>query len=107
MSSRGIQKKEGGPDSCFDNQSSSVNLNELAKKARKIYCNFECQRRSHTMTEINLNRAQITKTLLSLCVFQVCGTLYLEAGQRPVSISAPESTRPWVNWARSLLPVVL
>ena len=45
-----------------DNQSSSVTLNELAKKARKIYCNFEFQRRSHTMTEINLNRAQITKT---------------------------------------------
>ena len=62
-SSRDIQKKEGGPDSRLvsDNQSSSVTLNELAKKARKIYCNFEFQRRSHTMTEINLNRAQITK----------------------------------------------
>ena len=32
-------------------------------KARKIYCNFEFQRRSHTMTEINLNRAQMTKTV--------------------------------------------
>ena len=35
-SSGDIQKKEGGPDSCFGNQSSSVTLNELAKKARKI-----------------------------------------------------------------------
>ena len=32
-----IQKKEGGPDrSVSDNQSSSVTLNELAMKARKI-----------------------------------------------------------------------
>ena len=61
QSSRDRQKKEGVSDSCFDNQSSSVTLNELAKKARKIYCNFEFQRRSPTMTEINLNRAQITK----------------------------------------------
>ena len=51
-SSRDFQKKEYGPDSCSDNQSSSLTLNELAKKARKIYCNFEFQRRSHTMTEI-------------------------------------------------------
>ena len=59
-----IQKKEGGGGQTAvpDNQSSSATLNELAKKARKIYCNFEFQRRSHTMTEINLNRAQITKT---------------------------------------------
>ena len=36
-SSRDIQKKEGGPDRpVSDNQSSSVTLNELAKKARKI-----------------------------------------------------------------------
>ena len=36
-SSENIQKKEGGPDrSVSDNQSSSVTLNELAKKARKI-----------------------------------------------------------------------
>ena len=62
-SSRYIQKKEGGPTAVSDNQSSSVTLNELAKKARKIYCNFKFQRRSHTMTEINLNRAQITKTV--------------------------------------------
>ena len=55
-SSGDIQKKDGGLDSC-------VTLNELANKARKIYCNFEFQRRSHTMTEINLNRAQITKTV--------------------------------------------
>ena len=55
-SSTDIQKKEGGP-AVSDNQSSLVTLNELAKKARKIYCNFEFQRRSHTMTEINLNMA--------------------------------------------------
>ena len=37
MSSENIQKKEGGPDrSVSDNQSSSVTLNELAMKARKI-----------------------------------------------------------------------
>ena len=36
-SSENIQKKEGGPDRSFsDNQSSSVTLNELAMKARKI-----------------------------------------------------------------------
>ena len=62
-SSRDIQKKEGGQTAVSDNQSSSVTLNELAKKARKIYCNFGFQRRSHTMSEINLNRAQITKTV--------------------------------------------
>ena len=56
-SSRDIQKKVG-QTAVSDNQSSSVTL----KKARKIYCNFEFQR-SHTMTEINLNRAQITKTV--------------------------------------------
>ena len=61
-SSRDIQKKEGGGQTAVsDNQSSSVTLDKLAKKARKIYCNFEFQRRSHTMTDINLNRAQITK----------------------------------------------
>ena len=36
-SSENIQKKEGGPDrSVSDNQSSSVTLNELAMKARKV-----------------------------------------------------------------------
>ena len=36
-SSENIQKKDGGPDrSVSDNQSSSVTLNELAMKARKI-----------------------------------------------------------------------
>ena len=36
-SSENIQKKEGGPDrSVPDNQSSSVTLNELAMKARKM-----------------------------------------------------------------------
>ena len=55
-----------GRTAVSDNQSSSVTLNELANKARKIYCNFEFefQRRSiNTMTEIDLNRAQINKTV--------------------------------------------
>ena len=63
-SSRNIQKKECGPDrSVSDNQSSSVTLNELAVKAIIIYCNFEFQPRSHTMTDINLNGVQMTKTV--------------------------------------------
>ena len=62
-SSRDIQNRRVGQTAVSDNQSSSVTLNELANKTRKIYCNFEFQRRSHTMTEINLNRAQITKTV--------------------------------------------
>ena len=62
-SSRDIQKREVGQTAVSDNQSSLVTLNELAKKARKIYCNFEFQRRSPTMTETNLNMAQITKTV--------------------------------------------
>ena len=61
-----IQTKEGGQTAVSDNQSSSVTLNELAKKARKIYCNFEFQQRSHTMTEINLNTSQITKTVYNI-----------------------------------------
>ena len=53
-SSANIQKKEGGPDkSVSDNQSHSVTLNELALKARKAYCNFKLQQRSHIMTDIN------------------------------------------------------
>ena len=36
-SSENIQKKEGGPDrSVSDNQSSSVTMNELAMRARKM-----------------------------------------------------------------------
>ena len=63
-SSRNIQKKERGPDrSVLDNQSSLVTLNELAEKAIIIYCNSEFQKRSHTMTNINLNGAQITNCL--------------------------------------------
>ena len=55
-SSENIQKKECGPDrSVSDNQSSSVTLNELVMKARKSYCNFKFQKRSHTVTEINQN----------------------------------------------------
>ena len=62
-SSESIQKKEGGPDrSVSDNQSSSVTLNELAMKARK-YCYFEIQQGSHTLTDMNLNGVQITKTV--------------------------------------------
>ena len=58
-----FKRKMVGQTAVSDNKSSSVTLNELAKKARKIYCNFEFQRRSHTKTEINLNRAQIIKTV--------------------------------------------
>ena len=66
-SDRNIQKKECGPDrSVSDNQSSSVTLNEQAVNAIIIYCNFEFQQRSHTMTDINLNVAQITKGLDTL-----------------------------------------
>ena len=56
-----FKRKRVGQTAVSDNQSSSVTLNELANKARKIYCNFDFQGRSHTMTEINLNRAQLTK----------------------------------------------
>ena len=63
-SSTNIQKKQCGPDrSVSDNQFSSVTLNELAEKAIIIYCNFEFQQRSHTMTDINLNEAQITEAV--------------------------------------------
>ena len=58
-----FKRKMMGQTAVSDNQSTSVTLNELAKKARKMYCYFEFQRLSHTMTEINLNRAQITKTV--------------------------------------------
>ena len=51
-SSGDIQRKRVGQTAVSDNQSSSVTLNQLANKARKIYCNFEFQRRSHTVTEI-------------------------------------------------------
>ena len=62
-SSENIQKKEGGPDrSVSNNQSSSVTLNELAMKPEK-YCNFEFQQGSHTLTDININGVQITKTV--------------------------------------------
>ena len=59
-SSENIQKKDGGPDRYVsDNQSFSVTLNERATKARKSYCNFKLQQRSHTMTDINPNEVQI------------------------------------------------
>ena len=57
-----IPNEEGGPDrTVLDNQSSSATLNKLAMKARK-YCNFEFQQGCHTLTDINLNGVQITKT---------------------------------------------
>ena len=62
-SSEDIQRKRVGQTAVSDNQSSSVTLNQLANKARKINSNFEFQRRSHTMTERNLNRVQTTKTV--------------------------------------------
>ena len=58
-----FKRKRVGQTAVSDNQSSSVTLNELPKKARKMYSNFEFQLRSHTMTEINLKRAQIAKTV--------------------------------------------
>ena len=58
--SENIQKKVCGPDrSVSDNQSSSVTLNKLAKKARKSYSNFKFKQRSHTMTDINPYEVQI------------------------------------------------
>ena len=59
-SSENIQKKQGGPDrSVSDNQSSSVTLNKLAKKARKSYSNFKFKQKSHTMTDIKPNEVRI------------------------------------------------
>ena len=59
-SSENIQKKNVGSDrSVSDNKSSLVTLNELEMKARKSYCNFKLQQRSHTMTDINPNEVQI------------------------------------------------
>ena len=61
-SSENIQKREGRPDRYVsDNHSSSVTLNELAMKARKSYCNFKLQQRSHTMTDVNLNEVKKIK----------------------------------------------
>ena len=68
-SSRNIQKKECGPDrSVLDNQSSSVTLNELAEKAKIIYCNFEFQKRSYIMTD------KIKMGLKYLNLFRVYGS---------------------------------
>ena len=53
-------KKVGSERSVSENQSSSVTLNELAMKARKSYCNFKLQQRSHTMTDINPNEVQMS-----------------------------------------------
>ena len=66
-SSENIQTKEGRQDrSISDNQSSSVTLNEQAMKARIIYCIFEFQQTSHTMTASNLNEVQITKAVWNI-----------------------------------------
>ena len=59
--SENIEKKEVGSDRSVSDtsyQSSSVTLNKLAMKARKAYCNFKQQQRSHTMTDINPNEVQ-------------------------------------------------
>ena len=59
-SSENIKKKEGGPDrSVSDNLSSSVTLNKLEMKARRLYLNFKVQQRSHTITVINPSEVQI------------------------------------------------
>ena len=59
-SNENIQKKYVGSDrSVSENQSSSVTLNGLAMKARKSYCNFKLQQRSHTMSDINPNEVQM------------------------------------------------
>ena len=64
MNSKNIQKEKGGPDrSVSDNQTCSVTLHELAMKARKSYCNFKLQQRSHTMTDVNPNEVQILQTV--------------------------------------------
>ena len=53
-SSENFQKNGVGSDrSVSDNQSPLKALNELAMKARKSYCNFKLQQRSHTITDIN------------------------------------------------------
>ena len=54
-----FKRKNVGQTAVSDNQSSSVTLNKLAKEARKTYCNFEFQERSHTMTDINPTEALI------------------------------------------------
>ena len=63
-SSENIQKKECGPDrSVSDNHFSSVTLNKLAMKAKKSYCNFKFNQRSHTMTDIKPNEVHIISTV--------------------------------------------
>ena len=63
-SSKNIQKEKGGPDrSVSANQSSPVTMNQLAIKARKPYGNSELQQCSHTMSDINPNGFQKTKTV--------------------------------------------
>ena len=61
-SNENIQKKEGGPDrSVSDNQSSDPEW--TGNESQKIYCNFEFQQGRHTLTDINRNGVQITKTV--------------------------------------------
>ena len=60
-SSENIQKKECEPvRSVSDNQTFLVTIKELAMQARKSYCYFKLQQRSHTMTDINPNEVQLT-----------------------------------------------
>ena len=67
-SSENIQKKEGGPDrSISDNQSILFSDPErTGNESQKIYCNFEFQQGSHTLTDINRNWVQITKTVQNI-----------------------------------------
>ena len=58
-----FKRKRVGQTAVSDNQSSSVTLNELAKKARKIYCISNFSEEVIQMTEINLIRAKIIKTV--------------------------------------------
>ena len=48
-SSRDIQKKEGGPDSFFGSSILFSDPEWTGKESQKIYCNFEFQRRSHSL----------------------------------------------------------
>ena len=64
-----FQRKRMGQTAVSDNQSSSVTLSKLAKEARKTYCNFEFQERSHTMTDINPTGAH------KLQILQICQVL--------------------------------
>ena len=68
-----FKRKRGGQTAVSDNQSSSVTLNELAKKARKIYCNFERSsdggNRSHNVSlPIILKKTKVGQILQYSCI---------------------------------------